>query len=152
MDGLPPGLRCLGLLDGVELLLLEREGEAIGLIDLVPCELLLLLRLGLASAFSTEGGPISVELTHTILFGLSPLLGDDVLSSSRRLLRSFFSASLLCPSPERRNSLYLLLFSLGALVPTGVIVSELGILDEDGSFPPNGIISMPGRHSRVILW
>ena len=92
MDGLPPGLRCLGLLEGVELLLLDREGEAIGLMDadILPCELL--LRLGLASALSTEGGPMRVELTQTILLGLSPLLGD--FSSSRRLFLSFFSASL----------------------------------------------------------
>ena len=149
IDGLPPELGCFGLLDGVELLLLlDFEGEVKGLVvegGVEPLELVLLLllwlNLGLESIFkSAPGGPISVALRHIIFVGLPPLppLEGDFSPSRRRFLsflsRSFSrSRSFVSDSPPRlsfkRKSLYLLL-SLTGFPPTGVMVNELGILED----------------------
>lgn len=98
---------------------------------------------------------------HIILLDF-PDEGDEDFSSSRRRLRSLLSRSLSSRSALElsldRMSLYLFLslleedfaLLLPPLLPTAVMVKELGMLDEEESFP-NGMISMPGRRSKVIF-
>jgi hypothetical protein len=170
IDGLPPELGCLGLLDGVELLLLDLEGEVRGLklafvggveLLLLPLLLLLWFSLGLESIFNkAPGGPIRVALRFIILVGfppLPPLEGDfspsllrflSFLSRSFSRSRSFVSESRVRLS-FKRKSLYLLLSFVG-FPPTGVMVSELGILD-DGESLLKGMISIPGRRSKFMF-
>ena len=133
-EGLPPELGCLGLLDGVDtLLLIDFEGELWGLSA----------RVGLQfdSGFRTVGGPIKLELKPIILAGLPPLLVN--FSSSRRRLRSFLSFSLSL-SLSSDTSLVAQVFD----EVTGVMVSELGMLLLSLL---KGIISIPGRRSSVML-
>ena len=101
IEGFPPELGCFGLLEGVELLLLDDLvgdiiGPPYGGVELPALlELLLFwLTLGLLSGFwRADGGPINVPLEQGILLLLLPEEGEGDFSSSRRRLRSFLSRS-----------------------------------------------------------